>query len=500
MQERNMGKEADNNALPQMVIPQFAEYVLESVDNFFNVNFIRPVNDAYQLWQNGSEYFMSEGYERSKETGVAIIDPLPLGGVLRKLPLISRAANLVPSIYIFSGTRQNLTAIAQYGEQNKDEKARKPHDRVQEATGATTIVNQLGKEARSEKRKITRNLSSTQAFSYARMLGTNIDQFWDDELSLQDNITYIGAKIIGNCFLGISEFPKKYIRFLREANDLIADGDASSDEFADMRRKILQMSAEILSGNSDEILSKNAYASTQFESTGNESSEEMKEKLIASHSGAGFIVESNLSFLIMVALAYVSASSDIIEQLQNEVKDVDLNSPQDFEQLLFLDCIYREALRFASPTAVVPRYTSKSSVIDVVSTNGQKSSCTIYPNAYLFFAIRPIHHDPELWRNPELFNPWRFMKQAAAHELHFIGENFFPFSAGSRGCPAGNSFVEYAFKGFLVEFFKKYKLVISEPLESIPASAIHPRWKNEYYGKLEENNDVERVLIHLPGV
>jgi cytochrome P450 len=133
---------------------------------------------------------------------------------------------------------------------------------------------------------------------------------------------------------------------------------------------------------------------------------------------------------------------------------------------------------------VVPRVTSVYSSIKVENKNGGKSDCSLYPNSYLFFSIRAIHHDAELWVNPHLFNPERFMQSAVTNEMHFIGNNYFPFSAGKRGCPAGNSFVEYAFKGFLFEFFKRHTLTLDKALECISASAVHPRWKNDYFARL----------------
>jgi hypothetical protein len=454
----------------------------------YNFTQYLPFYDAYQLYQKGCDYILSEGYDRSKTTGVGVIDPLPLGNIFRNLPLISWAVSyFIPRIYVISATQHNLAAVASYGEKITDKRAREPHDRVEQATGATTIVNQVGSGAVQEKKKIIKNLSSQDAFYYAKELGNHIADLWQDELSLQDNITYVGAKIIGKCFLGINEFPRKYVPFIRKANDLIADGQASSAEFAEMKNKIIEMSDEILGSQAQEIITANAYVRTQFDLNGNETPQEASDKLKASHGGAGFIVESNLSFILMVALAHISTSSDILDSLVDEIKDKEINTPNDLKNLVYLDCIYRETLRFASPTAVVPRVASVYSSMELENKNGEKFNCSIYPNSYLFFAIRSNHHDAELWKNPEIFNPQRFMQATLNNEMRFIGKNYFPFSAGKRGCPAGSSFVEYAFKGFLIEFFKQYKLILDQPLESIPASAIHPRWSREYFAQLDKD-------------
>ncbi|KTD48259.1 cytochrome P450 [Legionella quateirensis] len=454
-----------------------------------------PFYDAYALWQSGSDYILSEGYQRSKNGGVGVIDPLPFGGVLRQMPIVSRVAGLIPSIYVFSGTKSNLEAIAEYGEHVNDKQAREPHERVRQATDATTIVNLLGADAQAEKQKIRNNLSSHHAFQCAKEFAANISEIWDNKLSLQDNITYIGATIIGQCFLGIQEFPRNYVPLIRQANDLIADGNAKSEEFAKMKAQMIAMSDAVLGANAQHIIESNAYVCNQFQLDGTETQEGITQKLIASHGGAGFIVESNLSFLIMVALAHISTSPFILEQLREEIQSHGEFTEKSFNKLEYLDCIYRETLRFASPTAVVPRKASISSAMDIEDNNKEKTACTIYPNSFLFFAIRATHHDPELWHEPQVFDPLRFMPAVKERKMHFIGEHYFPFSGGKRGCPAGTTFVETAFKGFVFEFFKNHSLVLDKPLEDIPAFAVHPRWKQEYFAQLtpcsEPVNDME---------
>lgn len=456
-----------------------------------------PFYDAYALSQGGSDYILSEGYQRSKNTGVGVLEPLPFGGVLRQIPLVSWAASFVPRIYVFSGTKSNLEAVAEYGEHVTDIKAREPHERVRQATDATTIVNLLGDQAKQEKRNIRANLDSKYVFQCAKELGASVADSWDNQWSLQDNITYLGATLIGRSFLGIQDFPKQYVPLIRHANDLIADGNATSREFADMKSQMIAMSDTILSNEAERILETKGYVCTQFELDGNESQEEATEKLKASHSGAGFLVESNLSFILMIALAHISSSPSILKQLREEIQSHDEFSIKSFKDLVFLDCIYRETIRFASPTAVVPRVASVNSTMDIESINKEKSSCAIFPNSNLFFAIRSTHHDPELWKEPHIFNPLRFMTAAKERKMHFMGDNYFPFSGGKRACPAGTTFVEYAFKGFVFEFFKNYSLEIDKPLENIPAFAVHPRWKQDYYAQLNTHSVPENDSLSV---
>jgi len=447
--------------------------------------------DAYQLYSRGAAYILEEGYKRAQENGVGIIDPLPLGDYVRSLPLVSYAAQLVPRFYVFSGTKSNLQNVASYGEVVSDPRAREPHSRVQQATGTETIVNQVGKKAADEKIKIAKNLAGIQGanfnvvFAYAKDLAKNISTHWQDDESFQNNMTYVGAKIIGKCFLGIDHLPREYVKLLRQANDLISGEKADPDQLAQMSEKIIQMSDALLDKNAQEVIAANRYANTQYPLNGDETEEEIKTKLINSHAGAGFIVESNLSFLLMVAIAYISESPEIYEQMMQEINRMPTETLDDTKQLTYMKCIYRETLRIASGTAVVPRVTSVYSEMEVENSEQEKHNCSIYPNSYLFFPVRMIHHNKALWPNPQAFDPTRFSRQIKSNTSGFIDKDFFAFSAGKRGCPAGTGFVEYAFIGFLTEFYKANKLQLDRPIETIPATAIHPRWKEEYYATIE---------------
>lgn len=458
--------------------------------------------DAYQLYMRGADYIFDEGYKRAEEEGVGIIDPLPLGEHLRALPIISYAANKVPRFYVFSGTKSNLQNVASYGEKVPDPRAREPHNRVQKATGATTIVNQVGKAAEDEKRKIAKNLAGAGGanfevvFNYSKSLAQNLPDYWDDNYSYQNNMTYLGAKIIGECFLGISNLPRKYVDFLRQANDLISGNEPSIAEFEQMSQKIIQMSDDILKSNAKEILAANKYANTQYEVTGEETEEQLTEKLIKSHAAAGFIVESNLSFLLMVAIAYVSQSPKIYEKMMEEIYSNECENYNDIYKLTYLECIYRETLRYASGTAVVPRVTSVQSEMTVENTKKEKHTRTIYPNSYLFFPIRMIHHDENLWPESKVFNPSRFRESVVKNASGFIDTNFFPFSAGMRGCPAGTGFIRYAFMGFMIAFFKQYTLNLNKEVADIPKTAVHPRWKEEYFATISELNTSEVFFVN----
>ena len=76
-----------------------------------------------------------------------------------------------------------------------------------------------------------------------------------------------------------------------------------------------------------------------------------------------------------------------------------------------------------------------------------------------------MHHDPELYPEPEKFMPERFDEDAKKLREN---EAFIPFGSGQRAC-FGMSFALIEMKAILAEILSKYKLV---PCEKTPVSNL----------------------------
>lgn len=76
-------------------------------------------------------------------------------------------------------------------------------------------------------------------------------------------------------------------------------------------------------------------------------------------------------------------------------------------------------------SSVLPRYAAEDTVLNGVF---------IPKGAKISIDIHEMHHSPRIWKDPEVFNPDRFMEGGNAESLAGSGMSWLPFSNGARQC------------------------------------------------------------------
>lgn len=85
-----------------------------------------------------------------------------------------------------------------------------------------------------------------------------------------------------------------------------------------------------------------------------------------------------------------------------------------------------QALRMNPPvTSGLPRYAAEDTELNGVF---------IPKGAKIGIDIHEMHHTPRIWRDPEVFNPDRFLPGGEAESLSGMGMTWIPFSNGARQC------------------------------------------------------------------
>uniref|UniRef100_A0A914X5C8 Cytochrome P450 n=1 Tax=Plectus sambesii TaxID=2011161 RepID=A0A914X5C8_9BILA len=113
-------------------------------------------------------------------------------------------------------------------------------------------------------------------------------------------------------------------------------------------------------------------------------------------------------------------------------------------KLPYLDAVFHEALRMYPPiTFFVNRTCVRACEIDGVKFE---------PGVQVSVPIWTIHHDPEVWPEPEKFKPERFYKNKDYHPMAWL-----PFGAGPRNC-VGMRFGEMQFKMALARLMSRFSL------------------------------------------
>ena len=165
--------------------------------------------------------------------------------------------------------------------------------------------------------------------------------------------------------------------------------------------------------------------------------------------GAGF---DTSSITLHWALAYLVKYPDIQHQLQEELDQVigrqRLPSLSDLKSLPFLQATVYELLRVVSIAPLsVPRSTT---------TTTKLRQFTIPKDTIVFVNLWSVHRDPSTWKDPDVFNPRRFLNGEGEVIDPKFCRGFLPFSAGRRKCPGESLALSQvsAFLGALLHSFR----------------------------------------------
>jgi cytochrome P450 len=132
------------------------------------------------------------------------------------------------------------------------------------------------------------------------------------------------------------------------------------------------------------------------------------------------------------AMSELILNPHIIKQAQEEldaVVGVDrLVQDSDIPKLPYLQAIVKETFRLHPPAPFpVPRESTQPSQIMGYNLPAQTT---------LIFNLYAIHRDPDVYENPDMFNPDRFMKHPEVdHTSMYDYYQLMPFGAGRRMCP-----------------------------------------------------------------
>lgn len=116
---------------------------------------------------------------------------------------------------------------------------------------------------------------------------------------------------------------------------------------------------------------------------------------------------------------------DVRDRVEQEVDSVLGGQPprlEDLARLAYTDCVIQESMRVYPPAWVFARTSLEDDVIG-----------GYYIPAKSLVVISPYvtHRLPELWENPETFDPDRFLPERSEGRPRFA---YYPFSAGPRQC------------------------------------------------------------------
>ncbi|XP_071868082.1 probable cytochrome P450 6a13 [Bombus fervidus] len=168
---------------------------------------------------------------------------------------------------------------------------------------------------------------------------------------------------------------------------------------------------------------------------------------------AGFETGSTTMSNVLYELAL---NPKIQEKLREEINEhyKKHNGELNYEHIKdmeYLDKVFKETLRMYPPGTLIPRKSNSEYIF-------RDPQISIPKGVMIWIPVYAIHRDPEIYPNPDVFNPENFTRDAidARHPMHYL-----PFGNGPRNC-IGERFAVYQTKVGIITILRKYKVDVCE--------------------------------------
>jgi cytochrome P450 len=188
----------------------------------------------------------------------------------------------------------------------------------------------------------------------------------------------------------------------------------------------------------------NMLLETRYEDTGegmsvNQLIDEIKILFIAGHETTA----NALTFTLYL----LAKHPDIQEKVLQEIIEIESESDNTIEQLqkmTYINAVLNESMRLYPPAWITDRQNISD---DVIGQYNVKKETLIGVSFY------ELHRNPKYWKDPEEFNPDRFLGEQKKESLQY----FYPFGAGPRMC-IGVGFAIYEMCLTLSYIIKRYEI------------------------------------------
>ena len=160
--------------------------------------------------------------------------------------------------------------------------------------------------------------------------------------------------------------------------------------------------------------------------------------------------ETTSTFLAFLTHVLVNRQ-EVQEEIRKEVKDLEERDGHlghnVMHDLPYLDSVVYETLRFFPP---VTRFVSRAGSTDYVYKD-----ITIPAGVDVEVTVQELHHDPDLWKDPQTFDPLRFYGE---NKSRVNSPAFQAFGAGPRNC-IGMRFALLEAKLAMASVLSRFKLI-----------------------------------------
>jgi len=190
---------------------------------------------------------------------------------------------------------------------------------------------------------------------------------------------------------------------------------------------------------------------------------------------AGHETTSNLLTWTIYLLA---KHPTVLSTLRREIDQSINGKPLEFDDLAklgYTKAVLNESLRFRPPVGVMMRKIQRETEVD---------GYRLKAGSLAIFNIYNVHHHPDLWHEPERFDPGRFL---SSESRRF---SFMPFGAGERIC-IGNHFAMLESQLLLAMIIREYDFELLNPVEAEVEMVVSLRPKGGLPVRIGRRSDGE---------
>ncbi|XP_037357258.1 cytochrome P450 4A6-like [Talpa occidentalis] len=179
---------------------------------------------------------------------------------------------------------------------------------------------------------------------------------------------------------------------------------------------------------------------------------------------------SGISWILYALATHPEHQQRCREELQGLLGDGASLSWGHLDQMPYTTMCIKEALRIYPPVPGISRELSKP----VTFPDGR----SLPEGIFVALSIYGLHHNPNVWPNPEVFDPSRFAPGAARHSHAFL-----PFSGGSRNC-IGKQFAMNEMKVAVALTLLRFELAPDPSRVPVPNAKVVLRSQNGIHLRL----------------
>ncbi|XP_046640760.1 cytochrome P450 4c3-like [Daphnia pulicaria] len=171
---------------------------------------------------------------------------------------------------------------------------------------------------------------------------------------------------------------------------------------------------------------------------------------------------SAMSFFLHCIAKYPEHQQLVLQEVDAVFGDSDRDcSVQDAAELKYLECCIKETLRL---------YPSVPAIMRCLTEDIEIGGYKLPSGTSVALMIHGMHHSPEVFPDPETFDPKRFLPENSIGRHPYA---FVPFSAGPRNC-IGQKYGMLEIKVVLANLMRRFRFSVSDPSAPliIPSSEV----------------------------